>query len=85
MSRGRQAKHETGGDTEMNELEIKMKYVFNHLNSFKRNRALAEIRKEEGKQEQSQFHELMSFKDIDKLELQLRALQKEIRETEDKE
>jgi hypothetical protein len=66
----------------MNEMEQQIKYAFNHLNSFKRNRALSEIRKEEGKEEQSQFHELLTFKDIDKLELQLRQIQKLIRETE---
>lgn len=63
----------------MTELE-QVKQLFDHLNSFKRNRALAEIRREEGKSDQSQFHELRSFKDIDKLELGLRALQKHLRE-----
>jgi hypothetical protein len=84
VSRGRQA-IETEEEPTMTELD-QVKQLFNHLNSFKRNRALAEIRKEEGKSDQSQFHELMSFKDIDKLELGLRALQKHLRELpEDKE
>jgi hypothetical protein len=63
----------------MTELE-QIKQLFDYLNSFKRNRALAEIRKEAGRPEQAQFHELMSFKDIDKLELGLRALQKEFKQ-----
>lgn len=66
------------------DLEQQIKYSFNHLNSFKRNRALSEIRKDEGKDDQSQFHELMAFKDIDKLELQLRTMQKIIFKEADK-
>lgn len=49
--------------------------AFGYLNSFKRHRALVDI-----KQHDRQYHELQMFKMVDKLELSLRAINKEFRE-----
>jgi flavoprotein len=50
--------------------------AFGALNSFKRHRALKEIKPLTSDR---QYHELQMFKMFDKLELSLRAIQKEIR------
>jgi len=52
--------------------------AFGYLNSYKRHRALVEI---EG-YDRKEFHELARYKNIDKLELALRAIKKELRESE---
>jgi hypothetical protein len=49
---------------------------FTYLNSFKRHRALAEI-----KQNDRNYHTLQMYKMIDNIELTLRAINKEIRES----
>lgn len=54
--------------------------AFGALNSYKRHRALKEI-----KVNDRQFHDLQMFKMIDKIELALRAINKEVRETDDNE
>lgn len=46
--------------------------AFGYLNSFKRHRALSEI-----KPQDKRYHELQQYKMIDRLELSLRALKKE--------
>jgi uncharacterized protein YfeS len=46
--------------------------AFGYLNSFKRHRALTEI-----KQVDKQYNELQMYKMIDRLELSLRAIKKE--------
>lgn len=48
---------------------------FGYINSFKRHRALADI-----KQHDKNYHELQMYKMIDKLELSLRAINKELRD-----
>lgn len=50
--------------------------AFGALNSFKRHRALSEIK---GNSSDKQYHQLQMFKMIDKLELGLRAINKELR------
>jgi hypothetical protein len=50
--------------------------AFGAINSFKRHRALVEI-----KPHDKNYHELQMFKMIDKLELSLRAINKEFRNT----
>lgn len=57
-----------------------IKEAFGAINNYKRHRALQEIQPE-----QKQYHELIRFKMIDKLELALRAINKENRESEDEE
>lgn len=49
--------------------------AFGELNSYKRHRALREI-----KVNDRQYHDLQMFKMIDKIELVLRAINKEVRE-----
>lgn len=49
--------------------------VFGALNSFKRHRALKDI-----KPNDKQYHEMQMYKMIDKIELGVRAINKEIRE-----
>lgn len=51
---------------------------FSYLNSFKRHRALREI-----KTNDTQYNELQMYKMIDKLELTLRAINKELRGNDD--
>lgn len=48
--------------------------AFTLLNSYKRHRALKEIKPQE-----KQYHELQMYKTMDRLELSLRAIQKELR------
>lgn len=50
------------------------KEAFGYLNSFKRHRALKDIKKTD-----TQYNELQMYKMIDHLELSLRAIQKEYR------
>lgn len=52
--------------------------AFNAINNFKRHRALMEIKLYQEKP----YHELQMYKMIDQLELALRAINKDIRETE---
>lgn len=56
---------------------------FYYINGFKRHRALAQIRKQEGKFDKSIYHELKSYQLLDSLELTLRAVQKGVRELGD--
>lgn len=49
---------------------------FYYLNSFKRHRALEQIKKNEGSHDQTQYHVLKQYQFIDALELGLRAIQK---------
>jgi hypothetical protein len=52
--------------------------LFGALNSYKRHRALKEI-----KVNDRMYHDLQMYKMIDKIELGLRAINKEVREGED--
>ena len=54
--------------------------AFGALNSYKRHRALFEI-----KSHDRQYHELQMYKMFDKIELSLRAINKEIRQEGSKE
>lgn len=54
--------------------------AFGYINSFKRHRALAESCRNEGDTSKAIYHELKQYKEIDGLELALRAIQKELRE-----
>jgi hypothetical protein len=54
-----------------------IKEAFDQLNRFKRHRALSEIKPFPEKQ----YHELQMYKAIDQLELALRAINKDMRET----
>lgn len=56
-----------------------MKNCFYYLNSFKRHRALALIKRNEGKLQECAFDELKMYQFIDSLELGLRAIQKDMR------
>lgn len=56
-----------------------IKQCFNHLNSFKRFRALGETEREKGNASQADKMELHQYKTIDQLELTLRGLQSELR------
>lgn len=49
---------------------------FIYWNSLKRHRALAEIRKSEGRREDANYHHLQVYKMSEMLELSLRALQR---------
>lgn len=49
--------------------------AFEYANSFKRHRALAEIKKED-----KNYHQLQMYKMFDNLELTLRAINKSLRE-----
>lgn len=53
---------------------------FYYLNSFKRHRALENIKRLEGDRDGANFHELKQYQFIDSLELGLRAVQKGARE-----
>ena len=57
-----------------------MKQTFDYWNAFKRYQTLEEIEREKGNIEESRWHELNKYKTMNKLELSLRALQKELRE-----
>lgn len=64
--------------------ENMFKNAFYHLNSFKRHRSLynMERSKHSSEQEKLNYHELKMYQFVDNLELALRALQKENRESE---
>jgi hypothetical protein len=49
---------------------------FYYLNSFKRHRALQQIKALEGNRTEAQYHELKQYQFMDSLELGLRAIQK---------
>ena len=57
--------------------------AFRSLNSYKRHRALAESARKDNRTEKAIFHDLKQYKDIDSLELALRAIQKGLRELEE--
>lgn len=54
--------------------------AFYYLNSFKRHRALEQIRKNEGKESEATYNQLKQYQFIDALELALRAIQKSVRD-----
>jgi hypothetical protein len=56
---------------------------FQYLNSFKRHRALEQVKRKEGQHDQANYHELQQYKMIDQLELALRAIQKGQREIDE--
>lgn len=58
---------------------------FYALNSYKRHRALSNIKKEEGKSTDAQYHDLKQYMCIDSLELGLRALQRALYDDKNKE
>jgi hypothetical protein len=64
-------------------LEENFSNAFYHINSFKRHRALynMERAKANADKEVLQYHELKMYQFLDNLELALRALQKEHRES----
>lgn len=68
--------------TELSQRELIGK-CFSYLNSFKRHRALANIKRMEGDQVNAQYHELKSYQLMDSLELGLRALQKGMRDIDE--
>lgn len=53
--------------------------AFAHINGYKKARATADRLRREGKQEQAVSWELTKFREIDGLELALRAIQKGLR------
>lgn len=61
-----------GGELTQEEL---FKQAFYYLNSFKRHRALEQIKQHEGDRQAVQFNQLKQYQFIDSLELALRALQ----------
>lgn len=52
---------------------------FYYINSFKRHRALAHIKRIEGKKDDANYHDLKTYQFMDTLELGLRAIQKGVR------
>ena len=66
-------------EREMSQQELVGK-CFLYLNSFKRHRALANIRRLEGDMQTANHHELKTYQLVDSLELGLRALQKGMRD-----
>lgn len=67
----------------MNETTTQQEMInkcFTYWNSLKRHRALSEIRKGEGRREDSTYHNLQMYKMSEMLELALRALQRGQRE-----
>lgn len=57
--------------------------AFRYINSYKRSRALAETSRQEGDINKAMFNELKQYKNIDGLELALRALQRGLRDMEE--
>lgn len=53
---------------------------FTYANSFKRHRALAQIKKYEGDTDQSNYHNMKTYEMFDNLELTLRAIQRGMKE-----
>jgi hypothetical protein len=68
-----------GGNENMGTNEL-IQEAFGYLNSFKRHRALVDI-----KQDDRKYNELQMYKMIDRLELALRAINKEVRTPNDHE
>ena len=62
-----------------------MKQCFDNWNALKRFQTLEEIEREKGNVDEARKHELMRYKSMMKMELALRALQKEIRKEEGEE
>ena len=62
-----------------------IKQAFSNYNSFKRFMTLAEIEAEKGNREEAMKMELQKYKYLARLELSLRALQKEIRHSDSEE
>jgi hypothetical protein len=56
-----------------------VKEAFKYINSFKRFRALESIEKEKGNYAEANHTKLKQYEMIDKLELSLRAIQKDLR------
>lgn len=56
-----------------------IKEAFNHLNAFKRSRALEQVEREKMNHDKAMQHRLHQFENVDKLELTLRAIQKNYR------
>lgn len=56
---------------------------FYYINSFKRHRALAHIKRIEGKKDDANYHDLKTYQFMDTLELGLRAIQKGVRDLEE--
>jgi hypothetical protein len=54
--------------------------AFQHINAYKRSRALADYNRKEGNRDKADIHELKRFRAIDGLELTMRAIQKGLRE-----
>lgn len=57
--------------------------AFKYLNAFKRNRALAEAARQENDMSKAIYNELKQYKNLDGLELALRAIQKGLRELDE--
>ena len=55
---------------------------FYHINTFKRHRALTQIKRLENQHNEANFHELKAYQSLDNLELGLRALKKAIYDME---
>lgn len=55
--------------------EALIKQAFYYLNSFKRHRALAQIKQHEGDRDAKNYNDLKCYQFIDSLELALRAIQ----------
>lgn len=60
-----------------------MKEAFDNLNGFKRSRALEQVERERGHVNNAAGHKLRQYEYVDKLELSLRAIQKELRSREE--
>lgn len=70
------------GDGKVSNQDLISKCFF-YLNSFKRHRALANIKRLEGDRQQAEYHELKQYQFSDSLELGLRAIQKGMRDLEE--
>ncbi len=55
---------------------------FYSVNTFKRHRALTNIKRAENKHDEANFHELKQYQYFDNLELGLRALQRSLHDLE---
>jgi hypothetical protein len=62
-----------------------MKQCFDNWNALKRYQTLEEIEREKGNIDEARKMELLKYKTMAKMELSLRALQKEIRKGEEEE
>jgi hypothetical protein len=62
-----------------------MKQCFDNWNALKRFQTLEEIEREKGNVEQARYYELQKYKTQAKMELSLRALQKELYKEEGEE